>query len=256
MMQRSDPAEPSVRDPDSAVKYIQTSSDQIKYRGYEDRKRTVRQHHFIQFSRVRRRRKTLHDILAGNVRGTRVKSCSHNNDKYAVFQEIPVEYGFLPTQEFSCLERLEDRSYPSVNMKNQKNKCKGDTYQQNGTLYKICPKYRFQPACVGINNRDDTHHKNQNVDVDSRQIGEHHRRKIHNNRHSSDLIDDEHHGSQHTEPFAAKTKFQIMVRSINIQLTVNREKEPDGKRNCNQHSQLSKPQNPGAPVRIARQREK
>ena len=122
------------------------------------------------------------------------------------FCEIPVKYiASSPPQEFPLPERLEDRSHSAVDMEDQKDKRKGDTNQQHGALNKVRPEYGFQASRVGVNDRDHSHHNDQDIDVDPCQDS-----KVpmdgryDDDGHSSDLIDDKHYRSQYAESLAAE----------------------------------------------------
>ena len=107
-------------------------------------------------------------------------------------------------------------------MRDQEHERSSNANQQNRALNKVCPKYRFQTAGVRIDDGNDTHNDNEQVDTDASQIAEHHARQVHDNRHASNLIDDKHDCAEHAKPLAAKAKLQIMICGVNIQLAVNR----------------------------------
>ncbi|CCX58456.1 unknown [Blautia hydrogenotrophica CAG:147] len=105
----------------------------------------------------------------------------------------------------------------------------------------ISPKHGFQSASVGIDDRYDSHDDNQNVYIDVHQTRKYHTRQVHDDGHTSDLVNDKHDCAQNTQSFAVETQLQIMVSGVNIQLTVHWKEKFDGYRNSQQHAQLSKP---------------
>ena len=44
--------------------------------------------------------------------------------------------------------------------------------------------------------------------------------QVHDDGHTADLIDDEHHGAQHAQELAVKAQLQVVVGGINVQLAV------------------------------------
>ena len=61
-----------------AVEYIQSCTDEVKYGCDEDGQSAVGQHHLVQFLHICGGGETLHNILAGYIGGTGVKTCAHN----------------------------------------------------------------------------------------------------------------------------------------------------------------------------------
>ena len=129
-------------------------------------------------------------------------------------------------------------------MYNQEHQSKCYTNQKNRTLNKVCPKNRFQSTRIRVDNCNHAHDNNQEIYADTSQTSKYHTWKIHNNRHTANLVNDKHHCSQNTKPFAAKPQFQIMICCINIQFAVNWKEKLNCKWNCKQHTKLCKPHDP------------
>lgn len=110
---------------------------------------------------------------------------------------------------------MENCSQSSVNMGQQKNKSECYADQQYRALDKVCPKYRFQSACVRINNCDNAHDNDQYIDADSHKVGQHHTWQVHDNGHTADLVNDKHNSSQNTQSLAVKAQLQIVISCAN-----------------------------------------
>ena len=95
-----------------AVEYIQSCTDEVKYGCDEDGQSAVGQHHLVQFLHIRGGGETLHNILAGYIGGTGVKTCAHNQQKYAVLQYIGIKNRLVCRQEFTFAHGLENAPNP------------------------------------------------------------------------------------------------------------------------------------------------
>ena len=150
-------------------------------------------------------------------------------------------------------ELIEDGADAAVQMSNQEDEAEGNADEQHGTLDEVGPQHALQAAGVGVDDGDDAHDDDQDVYVDVHQRGQYHAGQVHDDGHTADLVDDEHHGAQHPQELAVKAQLQIVVGGINVQAAVHRQEELDGQRNGQQHAQLGKPQKPAAGVGVAGQ---
>ena len=154
-----------------------------------------------------------------------------------------------------CGKCIEDRSDSSVNVCQKEYQRKGDADEQYGALDKVGPEYGFQAAGVGIDDCDHTHDDDQQVDADSGQASQYHTGQVHDDGHTSYLVNDKHDRAQYAEPLAFEPQLQIMIGRINIQLAVDRQEKLDGQRDGKQHTELCEPHDPGPRVGISCKRQ-
>ena len=128
----------------------------------------------------------------------------------------------------------------------------GDADNQNRSLDKVGVEHRLESAGVGINDGDDPHDDDQQVDIDPRNFRECNGRQIHDDGHASELKDDEHERAEDTEFAALKTLLEVVIRRIDLQAAVDRQEVADRQRDGEQHTELRPPENPRAVIRVAR----
>ena len=156
---------------------------------------------------------------------------------------------------FRC-ERRKYCSDPPVNMCKKEEQRESHADQKYRTLDKVRPEHGFQTAGIGVDDRDHAHDQYQQVHMDPRQASQNHTWQIHDDRHTSDLIDDKHHRAKHAKPLAPESQFQVMVCRVYIKPTVDRQEEPDRQRDRQKHTKLCKPHDPCSRVGISRERQK
>ncbi len=236
------------------IENVEAGADEVKYSGGENGQDAVAESHFVQLLDIRRRREPLYDILTGDVRGKGGQAAADEDDEDTGRNDIRAHPYFILEHEFvACRQRIHDGAESAVDVADHDDQRQGDAKDEDHALDEVGVEDGFQSAGIGINDGDDAHDDDQDIDIDAGQFCQGDGRQVHDDGHAAQLVDDEHGSPQDAEVFAFKALLQIMVGRVDFQTAVDGQEVLDGQRDGDEHAQLGPPEDPRSFIGIARQ---